>query len=199
MPLPPPPHLVADRFLSEAANRDLLRFAIGHEDEFAASKVEGEVASGDLRKSLRFDGDLSPIEADFSGRVDDVFEHILDQLGIPPFEPSHYEIELVAHGDGAYYKHHIDTFTRHQRLSAQSDRVVSCVYYFHTLPRTFEGGDLALFGIGATQPYCVIEPANNRMVAFPSFVMHEVKPVRCAKREFSNARFSLNCWIHRSI
>ena len=117
-------------------------------------------------------------------------------LGIPEFEISHLEYELVAHRDGSFFRRHIDTATQSARENTKSDRVVTAVYYFHDMPKQFTGGELALAPLGPGAPK-LIEPANNRLVAFPSFVPHEVLPVACPVNDFSNARFAVNIWLRR--
>ena len=60
-------------------------------------------------------------------------------LGTEAFEPRKLEVEMVAHGDGAFYKEHRDTFiegqdsVKDQTLVAK--RLISAVYYFHHLPK----------------------------------------------------------------
>ncbi len=48
---------------------------------------------------------------------------LIDELRVTPFQVDSFGIELVAHGDGAFYKRHIDTHK--QRLMVNSDESVS--------------------------------------------------------------------------
>jgi Rps23 Pro-64 3,4-dihydroxylase Tpa1-like proline 4-hydroxylase len=75
---------------------------------------------------------------------------------------------------------------------------LSGVYYFHARTNAFTGGALRLypFAIGSTNRFIDVEPVHNSFAAFPSCVMHEVMPVRCPSRQFRDARFSINCWVH---
>jgi len=43
----------------------------------------------------------------------------------------------------------------------------------------------------------VIEPAQNRLVVFPSFVRHEVRKISCPSHDFADSRFSINCWLRK--
>jgi Rps23 Pro-64 3,4-dihydroxylase Tpa1-like proline 4-hydroxylase len=44
----------------------------------------------------------------------------------------------------------------------------------------------------------VLEPRNNRLIAFPSFVPHEVRRVACPSGEFADSRFAINVWLSRA-
>ena len=87
------------------------------------------------------------------------------------------------------------------------DRIISAVYYFHCMPKGFSGGDLRLYRLGADplgegkEPgnHVDIEPVRNSMVAFPSWIMHEVRPVSCPSGDFRDYRFAVNCWDCRPL
>jgi len=118
---------------------------------------------------------------------------------VTSFEPSTIELELVASNDGAFFKRHIDTFIRGARTS--SDRLLSGVYYFHAEPKAFSGGALRLYPFGREQGesnFAEVQPEQNTLVAFPSWAWHEVLPVSCPSRRFSDSRFNVNCWVHRT-
>jgi len=115
-------------------------------------------------------------------------------------EEKTYEIELVAHGDGGFYHRHIDTFTGSGR-SRSGDRVVSCVYYFHSRPKQFAGGELRLYPLPtrvapAPEPIDVA-PEHDTLVAFSSWMPHEVMPTVCPTKQFKDYRFSINCWVYQ--
>jgi SM-20-related protein len=109
-----------------------------------------------------------------------------------------YELEMVAHGHGAFFARHIDTFTGSTRAKWNTDRLISLVFYFGLGPRRFTGGELVLHPFVPGAAPVAIEPEPNRLVAFPSFAPHEVRPVELAEDSFENARFAVNCWLHRS-
>ena len=128
--------------------------------------------------------------------------------GLPPVS---LELELAAHGDGAFYLPHLDIPVGARRKpvsgSPHEDRVLSAVYYFHHLPKAFSGGELRLFRFGADSDATRADPANhvdlepvgNNLVAFPSWIYHEVRPVSCPSGEFRDYRFALNCWYCRTL
>ena len=80
--------------------------------------------------------------------------------------------------------------------------MISAVYYFHVEPKGFTGGELRLYRYGAPaetlgkEPgnHVDIAPINNSLVAFPSWALHEVRPVQCPSDEFREYRFAVNCW-----
>ena len=115
-----------------------------------------------------------------------------------PFEPYKVELELVTNNEGAFFKPHIDTFMANARKA--SDRVLSVVYYFYAEPKAFSGGALRLYAFGTQEDdgkFADVEPEQNTLVAFPSWALHEVLPVSCPSRRFSDSRFNVNCWVHR--
>lgn len=116
-------------------------------------------------------------------------------LAMAPIQPSKLETEMIAHGDGAFYGRHIDL---NPRRESETIRALSGVYYFHTEPKGFTGGQLRLYpsATGATDKFLDVEPENNSFAVFPSWLMHEVMPVQNPSRRFEDSRFSINCWIH---
>ncbi len=150
-----------------------------------------------FRKSWACQDGLGRLAAPFEEAIKARSDQILRGLGLSALKISRSEFELVAHRDGSFFDKHIDTLTQSHRDKQKSDRVVTLVYYFHALPKQFSGGELALAPIGPGDPL-LIEPINNRLVAFASIVPHEVLPVSCPGDEFANARFAINVWLHRS-
>ncbi len=113
---------------------------------------------------------------------------------------------MAAHPNGAHFAPHLDIPIGADRapLAAadRHDRVISAVYYFHAEPKAFTGGELRLYRYGAPaetigqEPgnHVDIAPINNSLVAFPSWALHEVRPVQCPSDEFREYRFAVNCW-----
>jgi SM-20-related protein len=75
------------------------------------------------------------------------------------------------------------------------------------MPRPFTGGELRLYGFpkwatpgerATPLPYVDIEPETDTLVIFPSWLRHEVRPVRVPSGAWSHSRFTINCWIHRA-
>ena len=72
-------------------------------------------------------------------RMRELFPALSAHLHSTPFELDELELELVAHGDGAFFGRHIDIFTGADANIGQQ-RILSAVYYFHTQPKGFSGG-----------------------------------------------------------
>ncbi len=113
-------------------------------------------------------------------------------LGVPPFAASRVEIELAAHGDGAHFHRHIDTFVAGHR---QPDpRVLTLILYLHRRPRAFTGGAIRMHALGGTG-VDDIAPEHNLLVAFPAIAPHSVGAVSCPGGAFADRRFAINMWI----
>jgi SM-20-related protein len=179
----------------------LLNFAIASEALFASTTVgkdEGRVDER-TRRSLKQAVSQEHV-ALIEQAVGDALPRVLNELGIRSFPVASYEIELVGHGDGGFYHRHIDTFTGGNR-SRSGDRVISCVYYFHSQPKQFSGGELRLYPLPtriAPVPEPIdVAPEHDKLVAFSSWIPHEVMPTICPTKQFEHYRFSINCWVYQ--
>ena len=198
----PAPHGLFDTYLGSQSVEDLLSYVIEHEGQFRPSTVG---AKDSLRVDTGFRTSLGisrfgPLEALFRDKILKDLPTMSATLGVPTFEPTHVELDLTVYGDGAFYERHIDTVVA-RAVMPSTTRVISAVYYFHPLPKIFTGGSLRLFSFfaaGGNPGYTDIEPIRDRLVFFPSWAPHEVQPVRCPSKVFTDARFSINCWFHRA-
>ncbi len=193
------PYMHVHNFLSDALSKEILAYGISKSADFQPSKVNkngvGVVANSRVSKILY---DLGPYREIIKKHIGQIIPQMTEQLKITPFEVGEIEVELAAHGDGALFTAHIDTTVHHH---TEKPRIISAVYYLHSQPKKFEGGNLLLhtmpFGKGNDEPK-EIEPENNSLLAFPSFALHEVLPVIAQGVEFKDWRFAVNCWIHRA-
>lgn len=193
-----PPHGILRDWLGPSGVERLLTYAAEHRERFSPSKVR-HGSDGLLDPMQRVSlilKDLGSCRPVLEEAVRASLPDILSATRTQPFEPSRVELELAAHGDGAFFLKHIDTYAGQPALTSR--RVISGVYYFHTLPRPFSGGTLRLFGLGSSQTID-IEPENDTLVVFPSWFPHEVLPVSCPSRRFEDSRFAVNCWIHQAV
>ncbi|QDX25061.1 2OG-Fe(II) oxygenase [Sphingomonas suaedae] len=193
----PPPHWVVDAaFGAELAAR-LLKFVLEREPVFADTTI-GNTANKFVRKSVRSSratqdfGDLrAEVEARFRARL----PAAISRLGLAPFALKGLSMELAAHGDGDFYHRHIDTFVASG--PPRPDRILTGVYYFHATPCGFTGGDLRLHSLRSADDggsHVDIAPKNDRLLLFPAWAPHEVRPVSCPDRDFGQSRFAINCW-----
>jgi Rps23 Pro-64 3,4-dihydroxylase Tpa1-like proline 4-hydroxylase len=191
-----PPHLVLRDFLDGQGAKALLEYALARESAFAPTGV-GEEAGLDQRIRVSVaTRDLGPFKSVLRSKVLGFIPDLIAKLGMTPIESPKVELQLVAHNDGAFYKRHIDTQTTSDQSSI---RVLSGVYYFHGKPKGFSGGALRLFAIGPRDAGFVdIEPEDNSLLVFPSWALHEVRPVTCLSKRFADSRFAINCWVYRT-
>jgi Rps23 Pro-64 3,4-dihydroxylase Tpa1-like proline 4-hydroxylase len=126
---------------------------------------------------------------------------LIASLGVTPFDLFQLELELVAHGEGAFYNMHVDTATGEASQGQESERMISGVYYFNAGPGRFSGGALRLHGVSPSSAgqvdFVDVAPDHNTFVAFPSWLPHEVRLVSCESGRFIDSRFALNCWFRR--
>ena len=192
------PHYIADNFLPAAAHQGLLAHTLNVND-FAAGKVIAKGASDyhpDARKGQLSNDRLGPFRPAFRAALLTAFPAICSATGLAQFDLAEIEIRLAAHSDGDFFSPHRDSFTGNDREQTRGDRLITAVYYFHQTPRAFQGGDLHIHPFDKSAP-AIIEPRDNRLVAFPSFMLHEVLPVSVATGEFADSRFSVSCWFDR--
>jgi SM-20-related protein len=192
----PPAHGRMTNWLGPQMVQRLLNFAQSRRNSFRLSGVSrGDDATIDLtvRRSYKFKG-LEELRDELQARARAALPEMFRQLGTGRFEPSKFELEMVAHGDGAFFTEHRD------RIRAQTEsRLISAVYYFHRLPKPFSGGVLRIYPLAGREKsntFVEIEPVNDTLVFFPSWFPHEVLSVNCPSGKFEDSRFAINCWIH---
>lgn len=193
-------HVVWDDFLPQALHHKLLQHILDNSGSFAPSGISTigpERLDMSFRNSWTCSLGLGELELPFRREIKARHAEMRDELGIAAFDISGLEVELVAHRDGCFYRRHVDTVTQSIRDRHNSDRILTSVYYLHALPKSFFGGELALFPLGPGEPV-LIEPSDNRLVAFPSFAPHAVLKTSCPTNDFSHARFAVNCWFHQA-
>jgi SM-20-related protein len=184
----------------------LLAYALENEARFAEATVGGTNSVDRSVRHSRVLTDLGALHDLVEGRIADVVPLLIADLGLTPFIPTGYEIELVAHEDGAFYGRHIDLFSgTAARGGASDDRLISVVCYLNHEPKGFSGGELRLYQqvdpsrFALETPIDVV-PEHGMAVAFSSWLPHEVRRVHCPSGKLRDARFTLNCWVlrHRS-
>ena len=193
-----PPYLILRSFLPEDTASDLLEFALAQEKGFSQT-MTGRAGEGALRPNIRVSvstrelGAFRPLLRD---KLRSLVPELVARLRATPVNNPSFEIELVAHNDGAFYTRHIDTQTASDR---DHIRVLSAVYYFHAEPKAFSGGALRLYAIGdpSQQAFVDVEPERNMLLVFPAWAPHEVMPIDCPSKRFADSRFAINCWVYR--
>jgi SM-20-related protein len=189
-----PPLRVRRDFLAAELVGDLLDFAIAREADFEPTGVRSE-GGATVKPAVRVSQglrDLGAFEPLLEAAVRAAAPGLIAELGMSPTPISQIELQLVAHGDGAFYKRHIDTETAGK---PRAPRILSGVVYFHREPKGFSGGALRLYAIGDEARFVDVEPERNALVVFPSWAPHEVLPVSRPSADFADSRFAINCWV----
>jgi len=194
------PHRSIRGFLGDELVEQLLQYAQDRERAFTPTRVGStgmRKVAEDVRISLVLH-DLGPWRDVLEERFRAVMDDAAHALGLGSIDLAVMELELVAHGDGAFYKRHVDTST--MQINARSDRVLTGVYYFHRLPRAFDGGELRLHSIAPVEQggrFVDIAPERDMLLLFPSWAPHEVRPISCPSGVFTQSRFAINCWYRQ--
>jgi SM-20-related protein len=196
---PLPPFRVFAEFLDAGLVDRLRAYSLSNHARFQPTAVGGSVEPNpSVRISYKLD-DLGTLGAELESRIMSMASTLITDLRLSPFSPARCELELVAHGDGAFYTRHVDTDTE-RGAGTDMHRIVSGVYYFNNEPKAFSGGALRLYSFGplaANSQFVDIEPSHNTFAVFPSWVLHEVRPVSCPSKRFVDSRFAINCWLWR--
>lgn len=175
-------------FFGRQANRELYALALNKNENFSLSRTSYSKYYPEWRKSkviyhTEFERFRQLIETEVKKRLPEV----LSKLDVAAFDIDCFEVQLTSHNDGEYYKWHSDNGS-----PDTATRIITFVYYFHSIPKAFSGGELVIYH--KDQSY-VIEPANDSIVFFHSGRHHEVMPVVCPSKQFEHGRFTLNGWV----
>jgi Rps23 Pro-64 3,4-dihydroxylase Tpa1-like proline 4-hydroxylase len=191
------PHAVIENFIDPVLHKELLSFVGAHERDFAASSVSTK--DEDYRRSLVLQ-DFPKFSSLFRERVRALVPQLVKGFGMGEFPVAEIECQLTAHNDGHYYKPHNDSGS-----ADTLERTISYVFYFYNEPKGFSGGELRLYNSRMVNGQyeradfaADIEPKNNSILFFPSICHHEVLPVRCPSKRFSDSRFTINGWVRKA-
>jgi SM-20-related protein len=196
----PPWWASCDEFLPPNELELVREAALADPAAFRPSAVLNAAGGGvelDIRRS-RVRYDEPTIVALFEERLLACADNIFERLRIAPFPVQRLEVQLTVTGHGEFFKVHNDN--THAQLRT---RRVTFIYYFHREPKTFEGGDLRLYASRTdgrrwreTTDFVDIAPVQNRLIVFPSFLMHELRPVSVPSGRMEDGRFTVNGWFH---
>ena len=184
--------------LSDEKIAALLAYTLAQKEQFRDSVVKDGL-SNKIDTAVRQAQSCPQFRKDKSAFCLDLIKVAIGsfkKIGLKPFTIDEYEIELVAHGHGAFFKRHCDTLTQQSAAESPMARVVSVIYYFHRQPCAFTGGQLRIYSL-LNEDFIDIEPSHNKLVMFPAIVPHEVLPVNCPSQQFEDARFAINIWLNK--
>jgi Rps23 Pro-64 3,4-dihydroxylase Tpa1-like proline 4-hydroxylase len=190
-----PPHRVLSGWLGEVGSARLLAYALSAEARFTPTRLAHE-GTGRLETLTRQSSvlkDLGAFAEPMRRKAVALQAELETAFGMAHTPPNSTQMEVVAHGDGAFYRPHTDTFTGDQ-YTPGGRRRLTMVYYFHREPRRFTGGRLRIFDLGGGQTIDV-EPMHDSLLVFPSTARHEVERVSCPEGAFADGRFAVNIWL----
>ncbi|MCM0593156.1 MAG: 2OG-Fe(II) oxygenase [Gloeotrichia echinulata IR180] len=189
-------YIQIDNFLQPEQHQRLIQYVLEKESDFIPTSTSTNDV--DYRKSFVLYS-FSESQELILSRILETIPNVMSKLGLPSFTISQIESQLTAHNDGNYYKIHNDNGSRDT-----ATRELTYVYYFYQEPKPFSGGELVIYDSKIVNNFYVsadtfktVEPRNNSIVFFLSRYMHEVRPVSCPLKAFSDSRFTINGWVRR--
>lgn len=207
-----PPVARIEDFLAEAERLELLNWVLANRERFQPAEVSDKgsmLVDPEVREALTLRGFGSELPW-LAERLGEVQDDLIARLGLTIPLVESLEVELAAHGDGAHFAAHLDIPVgagrqpRGGRPPRDDDRLLSAVYYFYKEPKGFTGGTLRIHPFasdgkeaddGVAGSFIEIEPAQNSLVAFPSWATHEVRRISVPSKAFEDYRFAVNCWF----
>ena len=191
------PFVRMTNFLSSAACDRLLAGVLAARERFVPTRIqrdESKKVDREIRIASRSNARINrDIRSWFAPKLRGVLPEVLGRLRMEDLDVGRIELEVTVHRRGDFFAAHRDSGTGSLR-----SRRLSYVYYFHSAPRPFAGGDLLLYdagGTGRSIAFSRIDPLRDSIVFFPADCMHEVTPVACGDA-FGAGRFTVNGWIH---
>jgi len=195
--------VVFDEFLVPAELDRLTQHTLDHEADFQISEVISPgVNAGTIDYEARRSRVLMNQDEEtgvLTQRIQAFLPRILQKLGQVPFPVSQVEAQITASNHGDFFDCHSDDCAEEI-----STRALTFVYFFHREPKAFSGGELRIYDSQCengqwvkADHYQTIVPEQNRIVFFPSSLVHEITPVKCPSEAFADSRFTVNGWFHR--
>jgi SM-20-related protein len=196
------PYIEVKNFMGTTTVSALQDYVVARKSDFTPAKVRrrqrGNIIDVSVRNCWRLKS-LGPFEPILHEKLSPLISEFSKELGVLERAGGPAEFEICSYTDGGLFVPHIDTFD-----TLGEERILSCVYYFASVPRRFSGGLLRLHGFptpGAKSEHSVqivdITPETDSLIVFPSWLAHEVLPVQVATGDWADGRFTINCWVHR--
>ena len=128
----PPAYGSIANWLGPQMLQRLLEYAQSQRENIQVSGVgrrENKKIDLTLRRSARLK-QLGDLEGALQSRARETLPAMFRQLGTTSFDPNKLELEIVAHGDGAFYARHRDTnlFSSASSNAFYNRRDISAVY-----------------------------------------------------------------------
>jgi SM-20-related protein len=190
-----PPHRIFSRWLGEKQAARLLAYSLAAETRFTPTKLNdhGMGRLAPVVRQSRVLKDLGVFANPLRRRALALQAGLETAFGLSHTPANSTQMEMVAHGDGAFYRPHTDTYAGDE-YTPGGRRRMTMVYYLHRRPCRFTGGRLRLFDLGGEQSI-EIEPTHDSLLVFPSSACHEVETISCPDGAFADGRFAVNIWL----
>jgi Rps23 Pro-64 3,4-dihydroxylase Tpa1-like proline 4-hydroxylase len=193
-------YLVVDDFLTPDERRELYDWTVANERRFKPGAVTSDDPSYRHNRVI-VDFGRTPHSKLIENRLLIYYPLFIRRLDLALEPLKRVESQLTAGNDGDYFRAHADGGADR----GNGSRYLTCVYYFFRRPRGFAGGDLRLYdsasegeGLVLSDSFRDIDAIDNRLVVFPSDAIHEVLPIRCPSGAFTDSRFAVTGWLHRT-
>jgi hypothetical protein len=196
--LQPAPFAILDDFLSPDEREHFWQLALNSEEAFIEAGIarEGREVVDRQRRMTRIFKLASADNRLFHGKLLPLLDDLLCLFSIPAMPHKQIEVKMTAHSQGGFFGIHQDAF----KEIGGSERYLSWIYYFHSQPKRYAGGDLILFDSNRLREnhgfddgkYTRYITADNQLICFPSCFFHGVTPVELPHPDFESNRFAIS-------
>ena len=187
--------LKVSNFLLKEERDHLLETVCTHQSAFKPLGIPDPDGGGTLHLSLgpenNGSSEIEPIRKvcePLANKIEALLPKIFEMLGVNPFPISKIPLSI---GNGL----NGHTGSVHNDESGGRFKI-SILYYFHKIPKVFQGGALELFATDEDaqdgyekSPFAKIEHEDNLLIAFPSETYHGVTDVTLDSTKFEEGRF----------
>jgi len=192
----PCPYWQIDNFLKPQEILHLWDTIKENNDSFSSSMISKGLVSENRQSHVLYKKSMPDIDSWFFPKIFNNLNSALRRCHVTQFNMNRHELQLTMHLHDDYYVTHSDT----NKENANSPKL-TFVYYFHTLPKQYKGGDLLLFDTDTEEDeysmkYTRISPAYNSVLFFPSTAFHQITPISLDTDNYLDGRYTLNGWIH---
>jgi Rps23 Pro-64 3,4-dihydroxylase Tpa1-like proline 4-hydroxylase len=195
------PVIVIDDFFPLEQNERMLSFIASSRNNFSSARTAEQQV--EFRKGLVLE-DTHGIKEQMMLQILPMLPAICSQFHLTYSAVEAFECQITSYRDGDFFRPHVDLINLSDGLSRPFEsyqRLISYSYYIHVIPKAFSGGVLKIITPAdetrqSNETAAIsISPDNNRVVFFPSDILHEITPVTMVATEIDASRLSVNGWI----
>ena len=159
-------------YLTLLENRSLFKRIISSQNISAKAQSYNHDGKSSINRSATHI-DYSTFESamqNFKTLLYESLAQVLVQEKITCFLANRIEMQTTLHKPGDFFSLHQDNCTNETK-----SRKITFVYYLHSIPKKFSGGELILYPTSTKT--VTIPPDNNSIIFFDSSIPHEVKTI----------------------